>query len=148
MRDRPYGMGIVTVKQRSALAIRHEPHRHLLATGQHLGFRRTDDGGYWVARAYDAATRQRTYRALGDFRALPDNERFEAAPKAAREWLAHLDAGGLAEPTTVAAACRRYVQQKRRADPEGALDAERRFRAARLRRSDPWPAARQVAHAI
>jgi integrase len=129
----PYGMAIETVKQRNALAVRREPYWHLIATGRHLGFRKTDDGGHWIARSYDAATRKRHYRALGDFRTRPDNERFNLASKQAREWFDHLDAGGTTELVTVADACRHYVRKAKTTD--AALDAERRF--ARYVYDDP-----------
>lgn len=129
-------MGIETGKARRALKPRREPYWHAVGTGQHVGFRRTDEGGHWIARAYDPATRQRAYKALGDFAHLPENEQFTAAGRTAREWFDHLAAGGRAETLTVSKACARYVTRKRTdKGQEAADDAAARF--ARYVDNDP-----------
>lgn len=121
-------MSIQTVKQRSKLAARREPYWHLLASGQHLGFRSTEDGGHWIARAYDPGSRARTYKALGDFRALPDSDRFDAAAAAAREWFEHVARGGTSATVTVRDAFLRYIEHTRkRKGSEAAAECESRF---------------------
>lgn len=121
-------MAIQTVRQRTALAPRREPYWQSIGTGQHVGFRRTDDGGHWIARSYDSATRARQYRALGDLTEHPDAERFTVAVRLAREFFEHLGKGGRRESLTVADAWRRYVEHQRKtkgataaADVEGRL---------------------------
>ena len=55
-----------TRSARAKLAIRTEPYWQKITTGLHLGYRRAGaHGGTWIARAYDPATRKRTYEALG-----------------------------------------------------------------------------------
>jgi len=52
----------------------------------------------WIARARDeesGPTRQR-YESLGDFSALPEHQRFDAASKATQAWFDHLGRGGTA----------------------------------------------------
>ena len=127
---------IDTVGGRNALTARREPYWHKLANGQHLGYRCTDDGGNWIARAYDPATRKRVYQALGDLAGFAATDQFGAASKLAREWFNHLDDGGSAEVITVAQACERYVQRLRRKKGDTqADDAKHRF--ARYVNKDP-----------
>lgn len=122
-------MPIQHVKERDKLKPRREPYWHLIAAGQHIGFRCTDDGGHWIARAYDPATRTRQYKTLGDLRTLPDNKRFDEAVKAAREWFEHMGRGGNTETITVQQACARYVENtRRRKGEQAASDAAGRFR--------------------
>lgn len=122
-------MAINTVSQRAQLAPRREPHWHPIATGQHLGYRKTEDGGHWIAKYRDPATGERTYQALGTFDSLPANERFDAASEAAREWFANRASGGTSEVVTVAQACAAYVEWARRENgPASASDAAARFR--------------------
>ena len=122
-------MAIQTVRQRARLAPRREPYWHALGTGQHVGYRRTDDGGHWIARNYDAATRSRQYRALGDFAHLPDSERFTAAVKLAREFFEHVGKGGRRESLTVAQAWGRYEKHQREDKGEAAAaDIKARYR--------------------
>lgn len=113
-------MAIQTVKQRAKLEPRREPYWQALGTGQHVGFRRTEDGGHWIARAYDGATRTRQYRALGDLSEHPDADRFTVAVRMAREFFEHVGKGGRRESLTVAQAWERYAQHQRKAKGEAA----------------------------
>lgn len=112
-----------TVRSRDKLKPKahEEPHWQKLATGQFLGFRPSNigKGGTWIARYYDADTRRKPKRSLGDFGHLPDSDRFSAASKAAREWFEHLAGGGSEKVLTVREACERYA--------EGNVEAARRF---------------------
>ena len=120
-------MAFSTVAQQDKLKARTAPYWHKLATGQHLGFRKTKSGTSWIARAYDPASRKQVKRGLGDFGHLQPNERFSAASKAAREWFAHMDAGGTNEVVTVAEACERYAKALARTSEAKAKEARRRF---------------------
>ncbi len=116
-----------TVTQQDKLKARTATYWQKLATGQHLGFRKTKSGTTWIARAYDPTFRKQVKRSLGDFGQLPPNERFNAASKAAREWVAHMDAGGTNEVVTVAGACERYAAALARTSAGKAKEARRRF---------------------
>lgn len=120
---------IDTVTARAKLKPRREPYWHRIAKGCYLGLRKmSTDGGTWVARSFDEGSRKQVYRALSDFTALPDHQRFDAATKAAREWFEHLGKGGSLEVVTVAGACTRYVKHLRDTKGDGAADdAQARF---------------------
>ena len=102
---------IDTVASRDKLKARREPYWHRLRRGCYLGFRKmtSDCAGVWIARARDeeAGPTKQVYESLGDFGALPDHQRFDAASKAAQAWFEHLGRGGSARAATVAAACSR-----------------------------------------
>ena len=122
-------MDIQTVRQRQSLRPRREPYWHALGTGQHVGYRRTDDGGHWIARGYDSATRARSYKALGDLDRMAAHEQFTAAVKAAREWFDHIGKGGRTDEITVKQACARYVDHMRKRNGNAAADdAQGRFK--------------------
>lgn len=122
-------MAIETVEKRKKLQPRREPYWHLVSTGRHIGYRRTEDGGHWIARAYDAATRSRTYHALSEIGRVPASEQFSAAAKAAGQWFRHLDRGGASEIVTVADAGREYVAHlKKKKGDKAAIDAHSRVR--------------------
>lgn len=118
-------MAIETVKQRAALAPRREPYWHTVSTGWHVGYRKTNDGGHWIARAYDSGTRARNYQALSECSRLPANEQFSAAVKAAGEWFRHLDRGGTSEVVTVADAARHYIGDLLKKKGKAAADEAR-----------------------
>jgi site-specific recombinase XerD len=104
---------INTVAGRARLKARREPYWMKVRTGDFLGFRRAEGaGGTWIAR-HRADDGKQSYKALGDFGTLPDNERFDAASAAAVEWFNHLGEGGRTEVATVAAAARAYLAELR-----------------------------------
>lgn len=70
----------------------------------------------------------KVYKSLGTFLDLPDHQRFDAASKAARDLVAHVEKGGTTEDIDVAEACRRLVQKYRDDGREKAAnDADGRF---------------------
>ena len=126
-------MAFSTVAQQDKLKARTAPYWQKLATGQHLGFRKTRTACTWLARAYEPATQKQMKRSLGDFGGLQPHERFNAASKAAHEWFEHMGAGGRAEVITVRAACERYAEWVGRTGGKkgAALTLERRTEKAK-----------------
>jgi integrase len=123
---------IDTVTARSNLKERREPYWHRLSKGVYLGYRKmtaSAGGGNWSVRTRDESTGKQITKAMGDFSELADNLRFDAARKAADEWVKHLGKGGSTVVLTVEQACIRYVA-KARADgrEKSAVDLEGRFR--------------------
>lgn len=104
---------IDTVSGRAKLTPRREPYWAKVGNGQHVGFRRSEDGGAWIARAYDAGTKSRAYRALGDMTGVTPSDQYDAAVKLAREWFEHIEQGGSTDARTVGDACARYVDHIR-----------------------------------
>lgn len=122
-------MGIETVRQRAALAPRREPYWQAVGTGQHVGYRRTGDGGSWIARHYDPATGQRVYQALGALVEFSPGDQYTEAIKRARKWFDHVALGGRSETLTVADAWVRYIEhQRKRKGAAACLEAEGRCR--------------------
>lgn len=123
-------MAIEKVRDREQLKIRREPHWYRMRTGCYLGFRKTGQPaqGTWIARWRIAETDQHRYQSLGYFDQLPDNERFDAAKKAANAWFDHLSDGGTLEVLTVKDACARYlIELERENGAAAAADARSRF---------------------
>ena len=121
---------ITKVSDREKLKPRREPYWHRLNAGCYLGWRLLTpaSAGNWIARWRDTDTEKQHYKALGTFEALPDNERFDAASKAALEWFNHLGMGGSTETFSVRDACARYVAHLRRTKGDKtAHDVQRRF---------------------
>jgi integrase len=117
---------IQTVKQRAALKAQREPYFVAMGKGRHIGYRRTADGGTWIARAYDPATQKRVYSALGDLANVPASEQFGAAQQAAAKWFAHLDGGGSKDAINVREACALYVAKlEKRGTPTGDRKAKK-----------------------
>jgi integrase len=115
------------VKVRDALEPRREPYWGApLGRGRVLGFRKIDaDTGSWVARMR-TETGQKVYKSLGF---LTEAFRYEEAKAKAEEWFAQRDAGVSDDTITVTAACREYVDDRRREKGEAtAHDAEMRFK--------------------
>src|SRR5258708_1987321 len=125
------------VDTRAKLDLRRDPYWQRLAQGRYLGFRRMTKGrpGTWLARLYDGE--KYVYpNGIGDFSALPENEQFDAAKKAAEEWFRQQEMGVSPKSTTVKAACEAYVEKQRLEKTEAAaVDAEGRFK--RLVDDDP-----------
>lgn len=93
---------IVNRTGRAKLAVRRDPYWHLIAESQHLGYRRMEQGGTWIARYY---TREhgRRFQSLGMADDLaPANGThvlsFQQAQEAAQGWFASVtraDANGV-----------------------------------------------------
>jgi integrase len=118
-------MGIETKTGRDRLPIRREPHWLKIGSGKYLGFRKTDDSGFWIARYRDRSGKQR-YSALGELGRMD----FDAAAKAGGEWFATLEAprAATAKTGTVKAACAAYVADlETLGRPAAALDAKGKF---------------------
>lgn len=107
---------------RAKLSNRRDPYWHLIAEGQHIGYRRGTQGGTWIARIYDPASGRR-FRALGvaDDTAEADGVNvlsFSQAQDAARQWFAevsHADTGDvLTGPYTVRLALDDYLADRER----------------------------------
>lgn len=84
------------------------PHFQRIRPGLFLGFR--PGAGTWIARARAVGTEYKT-KGLGDYGALPANERFAAAKKDAEAFGDLVETGGLrpADLVTVEDACRAYL---------------------------------------
>jgi site-specific recombinase XerD len=123
-------MAIDTVERRSRLRPRAAPYWYKLASGRQLGFRKmtTASEGTWLAQAYDEDSKKQSRRSLGSFTDLPANKRFDAAVAAAREYFAHIDAGGDNRPLTVREACEEYVKHLSTERPKAAADTAARYR--------------------
>lgn len=114
--------GIVNRTRRAKLPLRRDPYWHLIAEGQHIGYRKGAQGGTWIARLYDPASGRR-FRSLGAADDLLDADgkhvlSFQQAQDEARKWfaeLAHIDAGEvLTGPYTVAQAMADYLKDRER----------------------------------
>jgi site-specific recombinase XerD len=108
------------VNVRERLPLRRDPYWLRVSKGRYVGFRlmpskdnpkRASGAGTWLARAYDGS--RYCYETLGDFVTLAENERYDAAKKAAEAWFQHVDSGGSTEPHTVKAACEAYLARLR-----------------------------------
>ncbi len=118
-------MGIDTPAKRARLQVRREPYWHKIQRGGYLGFRRTADGGTWIARWRDEHGKQH-YRALSLGPVSPDRA-FDAAGKAAGAWFKETGAGVVGR-CTVKDAAARYVDSRRIEKGEtAARDAEGRI---------------------
>ena len=101
---------IDTVASREKLKPRREPYWQRVRKGCFVGYRKMTTGGHgaWLARARDdEAGAKQIFKPLGEFGALTDHLRFDAAAKAALAWFDHLGRGGFARSSTVSEACAR-----------------------------------------
>ena len=121
---------LAKVSDRAKLKPRRDPYFMSLSSGCAIGVRKMTPGsaGQWVARWRDPDTEKHHHKSLGPLDHLPDNERFDAAAKLAREWFRHLGQGGSTQTHTVADACARYIEHTRRArGDKAAVDVRNRF---------------------
>ena len=112
---------VVNRSGRTKLAIRRDPYWHLIAEGQHLGYRRNESGGTWIARCY-SREQGRRFQSLGSADdTAPANGThvlsFQQALEAAQTWLASVaraDASGLhVGPYTIADAASEWLSRWR-----------------------------------
>ncbi len=85
---------IVNRTVRAKLPQRRDPYWHLIAEGQHLGYRRGATGGTWIARIYDPVNGRR-FESLGAADDVIDADghsvlSFQQAQEAARAWFGRL----------------------------------------------------------
>ncbi len=74
---------------RQRLKPRREPYWRKIQAGGYIGYRRTQDGGTWIARyriELDDGRRKQVYESLGDLRDIDPAEQLDEAQKRARQW--------------------------------------------------------------
>jgi integrase len=115
---------------RDRLKPRREPYWHKLQAGGYLGYRRTENGGSWIARyrlELDDGRHKQTYEALGDLPEFSPAEQFDEAARQAREWFRTLGTGAKAG-YTVEDAVNDYVRHREvKNGPASAEDARLRL---------------------
>jgi integrase len=113
---------IVNRTVRAKLPQRRDPYWHLIAEGQHLGYRKGATGGTWIARIYDTG-RGRRFESLGAADDVIDADgrsvlSFQQAQEKARVWfgqLAQIESGEVQGGSyTVAQAMADYVANQER----------------------------------
>ena len=113
---------IINRTVRAKLPIRRDPYWHLIAEGQHIGYRKGVQGGTWIARIYDPA-KGRRFQSLGfaDDTVEADGTHvlsFPQAQEAARTWFLSLglaDSGDVfAGPYSVNKAIDDYLADRER----------------------------------
>lgn len=110
---------ITTAAGRTRLKPRREPYFVKVAKGQHLGFRRLEKGGTWIARHQAGAKKK--HRALGTEGEIPEHK---DALQAALKWFEERASEDQPDSTlTVADAVKAYVSNLR---VENSPDAARR----------------------
>ncbi len=77
---------------RARLKPRREPYWSKLRKGCYLGYRRTPDGGTWIARRRTPEGSQQ-YESLGAFPDVPQDEQFEHAKEQAETWIKNCGEG-------------------------------------------------------
>jgi integrase len=117
---------IDTPTARAKLAPRREPYWHKLQSFGYVGYRRSTDGGSWVAR-WTTKERTKEYSALGTLEGIAAKDQFDKAGELAREWFRTRGAAPTG-PYTVADAIGDYVKDRRVHKSEAAAkDAEQRL---------------------
>lgn len=118
---------IDTKAKRDRLAARREPYWDKVQAGAYVGFRRTGDGGTWIARFRGKDGKQR-YQSLQLPEHLACNE-YDAAVTEARNWFSALDAGMKPRENTIGAAATDYLKdleirkgRRAKADASGRLE--------------------------
>lgn len=103
---------ISTVTAREKLRTRHDPYWHRVQTGCYVGFRKMSatTSGTWTMRVTDPVTGKYVKKTLGPLENIPDHQRFDAAVRAAIEWIQHTERGGITKVKTVADACAHYIE--------------------------------------
>lgn len=118
-------MEIQQAQVRAKLPVRREPHWRQLERGFFIGFRKSRDGGTWLARLRDPDSGKQLYRPLGS---VTDLTYADAAAEAVK-WRQQC-AQGVVKAERVHAALAAYVQDLRqRKGGRSAADAETTFKA-------------------
>src|SRR5277367_3627894 len=111
---------IVNRTARAKLRLRRDPYWHLIAEGQHLGYRKGALGGTWIARLNDPAVHRR-FKSIGvaDDTVEADGIKvlsFQQAQEKARDWFKQL-LQGTPDRTgayTLAQAMEDYITERER----------------------------------
>lgn len=114
------------VSVRNRLQPRREPYWGApVERGLYVGFRKLHRGGNWISRWHNHEGKH-VYHSIGP---VSDSLDYEAAKKAARQWMRAAEAGvDASKISTVSDACREYVVDRRKHKGEStAHDAELRF---------------------
>ena len=120
---------IVNRTGRAKLSARRDPYWHLVAEGQHLGYRRNELGGTWIARYY-SKDHGRRFQSLGNADdTAPANGThvlsFQQALEAAQSWIGSVtraDASGThVGPYTVADAASAWLRRWQETGSDGEL---------------------------
>lgn len=119
-------MGNVSIHSKTArakLIPRREPYWEKLRKGVYCGFRKLESGaGTWIGRYRNDEGRQ-VFNSFGEF------DEFDDAKRAVEQWATGLDGGVRHASTTVAEACRAYVENRRKVKGAAcAYDAGGRFK--------------------
>jgi len=77
---------IDTKTTRLRLSPRREPYWHKITSGGHVGYRRTESGGSWLAR-YRPKDGKRQFESFGEFPDIDPVDQFDHAQKAAIDWI-------------------------------------------------------------
>ncbi len=99
---------IDTKSKRERLVVRREPYWARIQSGCFIGFRRTSNGGTWIARFRDEAGKQH-YQAM----TLPDHlplNAYDTAVSEARKWFESMQSGVKPRENTVAIAAEDYLK--------------------------------------
>jgi len=115
-----YNPRITNRTARAKLGDRRDPHWHLIAEGQHLGYRKGARGGTWIARLNDSVIRRR-FKAIGVADDTVDADgiqvlSFQQAQEKARDWFKQLLQGtpDWTGTYTVAQVMEDYVTERER----------------------------------
>jgi integrase len=120
---------IDTVAGRNKLVQRDDPYFHRLSKGRFVGFRKRLSGASWTAR-YHPDEGKPVSKTLAEH---TDEFSYDQATETARAWFKDLDEGVTGKvldgkAATVAIACHRYVEDRRREKSEAcAHDNQKRF---------------------
>lgn len=123
-------MRIDTKTGRDRLKPRREPYWSKVRAGSFVGFRKTDDSGYWIARSRrrdDSGKYCQQYNSLGEITSMD----FDEAMAAAEQWFDVLSNPGAVRVKrgTVAHACEAYAAELEAEGREAAAkDARDRFK--------------------
>lgn len=117
--------GLKSDTQRRTLSVRREPYWEKLQSRGYLGYRRTSDGGTWIARWRDELGKQH-YRAL-NLGILDPKESYDVASKAARTYFKECEAGAVTRHTVIEAADRYVANRKMEKGEATATDAKGRI---------------------
>jgi integrase len=123
MTTTPAKLSIASKTARAKLSARREPYFVRLSAGVYVGYRKLESGaGTWIGR-YRTDGGKQVFKSFGEF------DEYDDATKVVTEWANGLDSGVLHASTTVADACRLYVENRRsEKGAKNAYDAEGRFK--------------------